>query len=70
MYQAINEELIEDLIEWEGPRRVRTARGDRELYTGLPTSEFWSLWRNSKEELKALGVSVSKNDATDEFEVK
>lgn len=53
---------IANLLPWGEPKQIRTSRGERNLRTAEPTPMFWNLWRSSKEELKAAGVSVDKRD--------
>lgn len=57
--------LLEDLLEWSDPRRV----GARTTQVADATDEFWDLWREDKDELKALGIRVSRDDDSGEFTV-
>lgn len=66
----INATLLLELVEWSQPRRLDTRRGPRVFREGAPTPEFWEVWRLDKDAVKELGVNVSKNEETDEFEVQ
>lgn len=46
-------------LSWGEWREVSTSRGDRLLRSANPNENFWALWRERKEEIKALGISVS-----------
>ncbi len=51
---------IESLTAWDLGRMVHTSNGPKWLRKGFATQEFWGAWREAKEELKAAGVSCSK----------
>ena len=50
---------IESLVKWRKPKECQTRNGPRILRTATPTEQFWAAWRDSKEQLRAAGVSVS-----------
>ncbi len=45
-------------ITLEDKGKVETRRGERLLYTGEPTEDFWKEWNERKDELKKEGISV------------
>ena len=51
---------IKSILPWSAPKKVATRAGDRMLSTAEPTQEFWQLWRDNKESLKAAGISLGK----------
>ncbi len=53
----MNAELI-DLVD--GSVAWRPTASD--LQVGVPTADFWSVWRDHKEELKQLGIMVRKDE--------
>jgi len=53
---------LETLCAWSAPRRIQTKHGPR-LLRKAPTDEaFWAVWRSGKDQLKAAGIGVGKND--------
>lgn len=50
------------LLNWSEPQPLRTSRGPRLLRKAEPNGMFWGLWRSSKAELQAAGISVSKRE--------
>ena len=60
------EEIEEDFAELDEflalTSKQRTAKLNKLAPGGLPTQEFWGLWRLGKDQLKQSGVKVSKND--------
>ncbi len=52
---------IEKLAKWSAPKEVQTKFGPRLMRKAAVTPEFSEAWKNSKEELKSLGASFSKN---------
>lgn len=58
-----------DTMNWSEPKTVQTQRGERILRTCPPDAKFWDEWRKSKEQLRALGISCSKNKQTGDWEV-
>lgn len=60
---------LTSLLNWSEPKTVKTRQGERQLQTAEPTPLFWSLWRSSKEELKAAGISVGKSGPSNDWEV-
>lgn len=59
---------VSELVKWSAPRRVSTRQGDRNLRTARATEEFWRAWKSSKDQLKAAGVSCSKDRDTGEWQ--
>jgi SNF2 family DNA or RNA helicase len=53
---------IQSLVNWSEPKEVQTKHGPRMLSRAPATPEFWTAWKEHKEELKAAGVSCSRND--------
>ena len=51
---------MKTILPWSDPKKVTTRAGDRMLSTAEPTQEFWQLWRDNKEALKAAGISLGK----------
>jgi len=45
-------------ITLEDRGKVETRRGERQLYAGEPTEEFWKEWNAQKDKLKQAGISV------------
>lgn len=60
---------ISSLAAWGDPKSVSTRLGPKILRTAEVTDAFWGLWRSSKDELKAAGVSVGKNRQTGDWEI-
>lgn len=60
---------LNGLLNWSEPKTVKTRQGERVLQTAEPTPMFWSLWRSSKEELKAAGISVGKSGPSNDWQV-
>ena len=56
-------------LEWGEPREVQTKKGLRHLQKASPTEEFWEAWRGSKELLRDAGISLSKDNVTNKWEV-
>jgi SWI/SNF-related matrix-associated actin-dependent regulator 1 of chromatin subfamily A len=53
---------VERMMSWTGGKVVNTARGPRMLKTARPSSQWWDLWRDHKDKLKALGLGSGKDD--------
>src|SRR5689334_15895371 len=53
---------IQSLVNWSEPKEIQTKHGPRLLSKAPTTPEFWTAWKEHKEELKAAGVSCSRND--------
>lgn len=53
---------LERLLPWGTPREVSTKQGARMLRKATPTEAFWNAWRAGKDQLKKLGISVSRSD--------
>lgn len=60
---------VEALVKWGKPREVPTKFGPRLLRKANPDEAFWNAWRAGKEQLRALGVAVSKNPQSQEWEL-
>lgn len=60
-----------DLLRWGKEKEVQTKRGPRLLSKAKPKQgdPFWELWRSDPGPLKAVGVSVSRDQKTGEWEV-
>lgn len=56
--------IVDELeLDWGEGRDVQTSQGPRYLKKAEPDHHFWKLWRHTpgaKEELKAAGISVTK----------
>lgn len=51
---------LSTLIEWQGPEPYITKRGKvKAACKGIPSKGFWGIWKARKEEIKALGVTLS-----------
>jgi len=48
-------------LKFSKPKIVMTKFGEREVCNAEPTEEFWSAWREKKDELKRAGFGVSKS---------
>lgn len=57
------------LALWSAPKEVNTKFGPRMASKAAVPAGFWDKWRANKDELKALGLSVTKNPKTDEWEL-
>lgn len=64
-------DLFLGLCEWSDPVPRNTRQGPRLLRTchDIP-KDFWSLWRDWKDEIKELGISCSRDDESGEFVLK
>lgn len=60
---------LEALTTWTEPREVQTKYGPRILRKATPDETFWRLWAQRKDELKGLGLSVSKDLNSGAFQV-
>lgn len=60
---------LRDLCEWSAPKRVNTRNGERILQTATPPAghPFWDAWKQAKDQLKAMGISVSKDEKTGQW---
>lgn len=52
---------IEALANWSAEKEVQTKRGPRLLRKAKPDETFWLAWAESKQDLQAAGISVSKD---------
>lgn len=52
---------IDSLLPWSQARQVNTKSGPMLLRTAAPSDAFWQVWRQSKGELKSLGISCGKD---------
>jgi len=59
---------LNTLLNWSPAKRVRTAKGEKDLRTAAPTEKFWQLWRSDKASLQAAGISVGKSQQTGQWE--
>jgi hypothetical protein len=64
-------DLVLGLLDWSEPE-PRVYKGESYSIRTAPITdrEFWNVWREEKEEVKALGISVSRDDETGEFSAK
>lgn len=60
-----------DPFEWGDVRTVNGPKGPVQVQNMMyePDNEFWSLWRRYKEEMRRVGISVTRDDDTGEFSV-
>lgn len=65
------EDLVLSLLEWSPPRRLMV-RGEPMILQICKdvSKDFWHIWRERKDELRAIGLSASKDDETDTFVLK
>lgn len=71
-YPPVFPECFADLraLKWDDEDlEVNTKIGPRLLRKAFPTPEFYDLWRDQKQGLKDLGISLGKNPRTNEWEV-
>lgn len=61
-------ETVAGLLEWGPKRPVNTKVGPRMVQTAAPNEVFWGLWRERKEEIKALGVSLGKDPRSGDWQ--
>jgi hypothetical protein len=62
-------EDVEKVIRWKGGWKVvfiKSKQDHMKVRNGSPTPEFWDLWREKKAEIKALGISVRKEEDEEE----
>lgn len=62
---SLKMEDVEKVIRWKGGWKVvyiRSQNDHKKVRNGTPTSEFWTLWREKKSEIKALGISIKKEE--------
>jgi hypothetical protein len=56
-------DVVLGLIEWSPPRRTNFRGEDYIIREGpIEDREFWNLWREEKDEVKALGVRINRED--------
>jgi superfamily II DNA or RNA helicase len=55
----VDETLLEEMLEWTAPRQV--GRKWTRMAGDL-TDDFWDLWRDYKDEIKALGIRIFRRD--------
>lgn len=60
---------IEKLVAWKDHGEKNTSKGPKILWKAAVTEAFWEAWRAAKAQLKAAGVSCSKDDRTGRWEV-
>jgi SWI/SNF-related matrix-associated actin-dependent regulator 1 of chromatin subfamily A len=61
---------IESLVRWTKPKEVNTRNGPRILRTYKPRENddpIWEVWGERKNDLKPLGLSMSKDPYTDDW---
>lgn len=66
---SLKMEDVEKVIRWTGGWKtvfIRSQNDYKKVRNGSPTSEFWDLWREKKAEIKALGISVRKEEDEEE----
>ena len=66
---SLKRDDVEKLIRWSGGWKIVyvKSKGDHmKVRNGSPTSEFWDLWREKKDEIKSLGISVRKEEDEEE----
>ncbi len=66
---ALKKEEVEKTIKWTGEWKivfVRSKNDYMKVRNGSPTSAFWDLWREKKSDIKALGISVRKEENEEE----
>jgi superfamily II DNA or RNA helicase len=54
---------VETLLPWGAPQEISTRNGAKIIRKAMPDQNFWNLWRSRREEIKALGVTVFKNNS-------
>jgi SWI/SNF-related matrix-associated actin-dependent regulator 1 of chromatin subfamily A len=59
---------IKTLVNWSEPKEVQTKHGPRMLSKADATPEFWDAWKAHKDELKAAGVSCSRDERSGEWQ--
>ena len=47
-------------LDFGESQRVETRRGTAYVREAAPTEQFWSAWRQNKDEVKAAGFSLRK----------
>lgn len=52
---------LESVTQWGEPKEVQTKYGPRILRKATPDETFWTFWRQHQGELKAAGISVTKD---------
>ena len=57
-------------LNWSEPKRVHTKNGYRLLSIAKPNEIFWNAWKENKQVLKDSGISVSKDEQTNEWVVQ
>ncbi len=64
---ALTENEVGTLVNWEKWKVVfvRSKEEHMKVRSGYPTKEFWDVWRNQKDEIKALGIYVKKEEDQD-----
>lgn len=55
-------DIDDDSMDWSDPRLVETSRGKRVVMDSAPSEDFWNVWRERKDEVKATGLAVNKRD--------
>ncbi|MBN2156979.1 MAG: hypothetical protein JW776_13125 [Candidatus Lokiarchaeota archaeon] len=62
---ALRREDVEKHVKWTGDGRivfVKSKEDYMKVRNGSPTPQFWDLWREKKDEIKALGIYVKKEE--------
>ena len=54
-------------IDFHGINFKHKRKGKKSFYYGVVTQEFWTAWRENKEQMKKDGFSVSKHEYRDRF---
>jgi superfamily II DNA or RNA helicase len=61
----VDEHLLDELLEWSDWRQVGVRRWTR--ICNDVTNDFWDLWRDYKDEIKAMGIMVRRPDEDGPF---
>jgi hypothetical protein len=72
MIREVDAALMEHFANWSSPvKRHIQGRGDMYLRTADELDgDFWGLWCDHKDDIKKLGISVSKDEDTGQFTAK
>ena len=65
---TLTEKEVNSLVEWDSWKTVfvKSKEDHMKVRTGTPQKTFWDIWKDRKEEIKALGIYVKRVESNDE----
>jgi hypothetical protein len=66
---TVKKEDIENSVRWKEEYKVvfvKKSQDYMKVRSGDPTEDFWSLWREHKDDIKSMGIYVRKEEDEEE----